>query len=203
MVDWIKSTWVYHTSWTFFLSIYYFFIFIDLFYFFRICRPPNIHYFTYFKTRLERAYNSFGSYITGSIKYFIISRDLFSNIRNCYIPVHTQVGSPGLIVNTLISIQSEWLLFNANSAIFQLYHGENKLSVNEMMMTSALYTLNWIFVKLAHWNNNPQVDMSVHSNTLSWFRANQYLFFLTKNSVVVLTRSWHEPNDLSHSRRVR
>jgi hypothetical protein len=22
---------------------------------------------------------------------------------------------------------SEWLLFNANSAIFQLYHGENKL----------------------------------------------------------------------------
>ena len=31
---------------------------------------------------------------------------------------------------------TEWLLFNANSAIFQLYHGENKLIVNEMMMTS-------------------------------------------------------------------
>jgi hypothetical protein len=27
---------------------------------------------------------------------------------------------------------SEWLLFNANSAIFQLYHGENKLIFNEM-----------------------------------------------------------------------
>jgi hypothetical protein len=25
-------------------------------------------------------------------------------------------------------------LFNANSAIFQLYHGENKLIINEMMM---------------------------------------------------------------------
>ena len=32
---------------------------------------------------------------------------------------------------------SEWLLFNANPAIFQLYHGENKLIFNEMMMRSA------------------------------------------------------------------
>jgi hypothetical protein len=34
---------------------------------------------------------------------------------------------------------SEWLLFNANSAIFQLYHGETKLIFNEMLMMSALY----------------------------------------------------------------
>jgi hypothetical protein len=34
---------------------------------------------------------------------------------------------------------SEWVLLNANSAIFQLYHGENKLIFNEMMMSSALY----------------------------------------------------------------
>jgi hypothetical protein len=27
---------------------------------------------------------------------------------------------------------SEWLLFNANSAIFQLYHGKNKLIFNEI-----------------------------------------------------------------------
>jgi len=38
-----------------------------------------------------------------------------------------------------LSLTSEWLLFNANSAIFQLYHGENKLIINEMMMRSALY----------------------------------------------------------------
>ena len=31
----------------------------------------------------------------------------------------------------------EWLLFNANSTIFQLYHGENKLIFNKMMMRSA------------------------------------------------------------------
>ena len=34
---------------------------------------------------------------------------------------------------------SEWLFFNANSAIVKLYHGENKLIFNEMMIRSALY----------------------------------------------------------------
>ena len=35
---------------------------------------------------------------------------------------------------------SEWVIVvYANSAIFQLYHGENKLIFNEMMMRSALY----------------------------------------------------------------
>jgi hypothetical protein len=29
-----------------------------------------------------------------------------------------------------------------------------------------------------HWNNSPRIDMSLHSNTLSWFRANQSLLFL-------------------------
>ena len=36
----------------------------------------------------------------------------------------------------------EWLLFNANIANFQLYHGETKLIFNEMMMRSALYEIN-------------------------------------------------------------
>ena len=40
---------------------------------------------------------------------------------------------------TLFVRVTEWLLFNANSAIFQLYHGQNKLIFNEMMMKSALY----------------------------------------------------------------
>jgi len=30
-------------------------------------------------------------------------------------------------------------LFNVNSSIFQLYHGENKLISNKMMMRSALF----------------------------------------------------------------
>jgi hypothetical protein len=36
-------------------------------------------------------------------------------------------------------ILNEWLLFNANWAIFQLYRGEYKLISNKMMMRSALY----------------------------------------------------------------
>ena len=34
------------------------------------------------------------------------------------------------------------------------------------------------FIVLAHWNNSPWVDMSLHSDTLFWFRANQSLLFL-------------------------
>ena len=60
-------------------------------------------------------------------------------------------------------------MFNANLAIFQLYHGENKLIFNEVMMRSALYktnTLSWIVMALAHWNNIPRIDMSLHSFSL-------------------------------------
>jgi hypothetical protein len=38
--------------------------------------------------------------------------------------------------------------------------------------------LIWIFVVLVHWNNSPQVDMSLHSDTLFWFRVNHSLPFL-------------------------
>ena len=54
----------------------------------------------------------------------------------------------GRFIVCLNFVFSEWLLFNANSAILQLYHGENKLIFNEMMMKSILYktnTLSWIF----------------------------------------------------------
>jgi hypothetical protein len=34
------------------------------------------------------------------------------------------------------------------------------------------------FIVLAHFNNNPRIDMSPHSDTLAWFRANQSLPFL-------------------------
>jgi hypothetical protein len=34
------------------------------------------------------------------------------------------------------------------------------------------------FLVLAHWKNSLQIDMSPHSDTLSWFRVNQSLLFL-------------------------
>jgi hypothetical protein len=83
---------------------------------------------------------------------------------------------------TLVQSHCEWVS-NAKSAIFKLHvhHGENKLIFNEMMMISAWYytnILSWIFIVLAHWNNSPRIDMSLHSDTLSWFRSNQSLLFL-------------------------
>jgi hypothetical protein len=63
----------------------------------------------------------------------------------------------------------EWVLFNAKWAIIQLYHVMNKLHFDET---------NMIFIVLAHWKNSSRVDMSLHSDTLSWFHANQSLLLL-------------------------
>jgi hypothetical protein len=41
----------------------------------------------------------------------------------------------------------DWVLFNANSAIFQQYIGENKSIFNEMMMRSALYKTNTLLTE--------------------------------------------------------
>ena len=41
-----------------------------------------------------------------------------------------------------------------------------------------------------HWNNNPRVDMSLHSDTLSWFRADQ-VFALTSLSCVLSGEATH------------
>ena len=73
---------------------------------------------------------------------------------------------------------SAWLLFNACWAIFQLYHGKNKLIFHEMMMWSYANMLSCIFIVIAHWNSSPRKDMSPHSDTFFWFRANFSLMLL-------------------------
>ena len=107
-------------------------------------------------------------------------------------------------------IYSEWLLFSAHSAMFQLYHGE-------IIMGSDLYKINTpseFSMMLADWNNSPRTHMSPKSVTLSWFRTNQSLLFQLK--AVYLAGSneyqfhslWFDPtgartHDLPHSRWVR
>ena len=46
-----------------------------------------------------------------------------------------------LLISYLLEWMSEWLLSNPSAKweIFQVYHGENKLHFNEVMMISALY----------------------------------------------------------------
>jgi len=73
-----------------------------------------------------------------------------------------------------------FILFSVLGLI-ELYHGDTKLYFNNMMMVPVLYytnTLSPIIIVLAHWNNSPGINMSLHSDTLSWFRANQSLLFL-------------------------
>jgi hypothetical protein len=72
---------------------------------------------------------------------------------------------------------SEWLLFNANSAIFQLYRDENKLIINEIHFVLDQHA-ELDFKVLAHRHNRLRVNMSLQSDTLFWFRANQSLLFL-------------------------
>ena len=45
---------------------------------------------------------------------------------------------------------SEWLLFNIDAAIFQLYYGENKLIYNEMIM----FSYHFIFTHFTHCIHN-------------------------------------------------
>ena len=79
-----------------------------------------------------------------------------------------------------------WVLFFiANVRYFQLYHGENKLHFDIYTWTHypdpsqpVYVTLSWIFTVLGHWSNSWRVDMSLHSDTLSWFLANQSLLHL-------------------------
>jgi len=69
-------------------------------------------------------------------------------------------------------------LFNANSAIVQLYHDENKLIFNEMMMRPVHFVLDQHAGLDFYSAHCPRIDMSLHSDTLFWFRVNQSLLFL-------------------------
>ena len=77
---------------------------------------------------------------------------------------------------------SEWLLFNANSAIFHFsaISWREQVNFNEMMMRFVLFlpnVLSLILIVLVDWNNSPRVDILPLSDTLSWFQGNQCLLF--------------------------
>jgi hypothetical protein len=69
-------------------------------------------------------------------------------------------------------------------SVFDIYFTEFGAALKTVLPVLFKYcykltnTLSWILIVLAHWNNSPRVDMSLHSDTLFWFRANQYLLFL-------------------------
>ena len=65
-----------------------------------------------------------------------------------------------------IKWMSEWLLFNTKLAIFSY------------IIATTSYIRWALGTRLTRWNNSPQVDMSLHSDALYWFQANQSFHFL-------------------------
>ena len=66
-----------------------------------------------------------------------------------------------------------------------IYDGKNKWYFNKMTEISLLYKSKIVIV-LVHWNNNPQVDMSLHSNVLSWLRASLSECVAEKQQIPIL-----------------
>jgi hypothetical protein len=117
-------------------------------------------------------------------------------------------------ITYLLYIQgSEWLLFSVNSAMFQLYHVENKFIFNPMMMRSALYktnTLSWIFKVLSHWNNSPSCPPTrthySNSEPTSLCSFSLMLGAQRRSNTYQFYSLWFDPigartHDLPHSRR--
>ena len=76
---------------------------------------------------------------------------------------------------------SDRLFFNVDSTFVQLYHGENKLFSMKWWWgprCTRPTRLVGLFIVLARWNNSPRIEMSPHSDILSWFRDKQSLLFL-------------------------
>ena len=62
----------------------------------------------------------------------------FATSQNCTV-VQAYISSTCKLTIYISERVSEWLLLSANSAIVQLYHGENKLIFNDMMVRSTVY----------------------------------------------------------------
>jgi hypothetical protein len=77
----------------------------------------------------------------------------------------------------------EWLLLNASSASFVAIPWREQVNFqwdDDEVRWYYTNTLSLIYIVPVHWNkiNSPWIDMSPHSNTIFWFRANHCLLFL-------------------------
>ena len=82
---------------------------------------------------------------------------------------------------TLVSYVALWDL-NYRQTYFHIW-----IRVSERLLFIAHSAISWRKQvnfqwddDQIHWSNFPRIDILPHSNTLSWFRANQYLLFLPK-----------------------
>ena len=88
---------------------------------------------------------------------------------------------------------SEWLLLNTKWEICQPYHGENKLHLMKWWWyRSPLCSrpTHWVvlFIVLAHWNNSPREDMSLHSTRYSDTEPTSLLLILFFNAACLVEK---------------
>ena len=98
---------------------------------------------TIYPTRGEHANHNATDVVSKLIKTVLFSNFFFSlqltTRRKCIVAVYQQINERLLKTNyvTNNTMDNSWI-HGVYSAIFQLYHGENKFIFNEMMMRSAL-----------------------------------------------------------------
>jgi hypothetical protein len=80
----------------------------------------------------------------------------------------------------LVWVSEWWLFLKANWAFLQLYHDENELTLDKIMII-------YVFSRPMRW----RVDMSLHSDTLSRLRANQSFFALIPLCYLLRGESWN------------
>ena len=93
---------------------------------------------------------------------------------------------------------SEWLLFNANFSARSWREQVNFQWDDHEVRFVLDQHAELDFFALAHWNNSLRVHMSLHSDTLFWFRANQSLLLnaacLLENQQIQILPSLVWPN---------
>jgi hypothetical protein len=62
---------------------------------------------------------------------------------------------------------------------------QNTHSIDDVMVSELAWSVVDRELELSHWNNSPRIDMSSHSDTSFWFRANQSLFLLLNAASLV------------------
>ena len=107
-----------------------------------------------------------------------------------------------LNIQILLKQLSEWLLFNTNSAVISWREQVNfQWDDDEVRFVLNQYAELFFFIVLAHWNNSPRVDMSLHIILIpsvcsfilmlrTYQRSNKYQFYSL----------WFWPNRCSNPR---
>ena len=73
--------------------------------------------------------------------------------------------------------------------------------MSKCWIVSHVHLHPYLFLLIAHWNNCQRIDMSLHSDTVSWFQTQPYFFLLLLKdacwvemrqiSVLVFGLTWH------------